>query len=195
MQSAECRVRSAECGVRSEEFGVQSEECRVRSAEGGGRSEEFGVQSWRLKIVGPDEGGYLSCLKALVQSLELQDSVEFAGSKFGDDLSREYENCDCLVLPSFTENFGATIIDALAHRKPCIASTFTPWKELQDRDCGWWVDNDPSVLARAIREMIEASDDRRETMGERGHKLVEEKYSWDSVASKMVGAYKNLLNT
>lgn len=201
VQSSECGVRSAglkvqssKFEVQSEEFGVQSAECGVRSAGCKVRSAECGVQSWRLRIVGPDEGGYMSRLKALVQSWRLEDSVEFAGPKFGEDLSREYDNCDCLVLPSFTENFGATIIDALAHGKPCIASTFTPWKKLQDCDCGWWVDNEPSILARAIREMIEASDGRRESMGERGRKLVEEEYSWDSVASKMVGAYENLLN-
>ena len=167
--------------VRSAECGVQSAECEVRS--------------WRLKIVGPDEGGYLSRLKALVQSLELQDSVEFAGPKFGDDLSREYENCNCLILPSFTENFGATIIDALAHGKPCIASTFTPWKELQDRDCGWWVDNELSILARAIREMIEAGDGRRREMGAHGYSLVKEKYTWPAVARAVSAKYAEILNS
>ena len=65
-------------------------------------------ERWKLRIVGPDEGGYLTSLTSLVSCLGLDGSVEFAGPKFGEELDAEYENCDCLVLPSFTENFGAT---------------------------------------------------------------------------------------
>ena len=90
-------------------------------------------KSWKLRIVGPDEAGHLATLISLVKKYKLEDSVVFTGPKFEEDLSQEYENCECLILPSFTENFGATIIDALAHGKPCIASTFTPWAELNEK--------------------------------------------------------------
>ena len=112
------------------------------------------ARPWHLRIVGPDEAGHLAELKDEVRRLDLEDSVEFPGPKFGTDLSREYDACDGLVLPSFTENFGATVIDALAHGKPVIASTATPWRELRDRGCGWWVDNSPESLASAIRALI-----------------------------------------
>ena len=151
------------------------------------------VEKWTLRIVGPDEAGHLAVLKALACRLGLEESVEFTGPKFGNDLSREYDECDCLVLPSFTENFGATVVDALAHGKPCIASTFTPWKELQERGCGWWVSNEPSVLADAICEMMEAGDSKRSEMGGHGLALVKEKYTWDSVVEKMLEAYKSIV--
>ena len=147
---------------------------------------------WRLRIVGPDEAGHLACLKSEVKRLNVEDFVEFPGPKFGDDLSREYEECDCLVLPSFTENFGATVIDALAHAKPVIASTATPWRELRDRDCGWWVDNTPGSLASAIRAMILLGDRPRRDMGLRGRALVAEKYTWPAVAAALVRRYNSL---
>ena len=149
---------------------------------------------WQLRIVGPDEAGHLAFLSVLVSDLGLEDNVEFPGAKFGEELSAEYENCDCLVLPSFTENFGATVIDALAHGKPCIASTFTPWKELQERGCGWWVSNEPTQLAQAISEMMEVGDDLRHEMGKRGTVLVKEKYTWTAVAERMIEAYQGLLS-
>ena len=62
--------------------------------------------NWKLRIVGPDQAGHQAELESLVRESGLIDSVEFPGPKFGDDLSAEYANCDCLVLPSFTENFG-----------------------------------------------------------------------------------------
>lgn len=150
--------------------------------------------NWKLRIVGPDQAGHQAELENLVLELGLGESVEFVGSKFGDELSEEYDNCDCLVLPSFTENFGATIVDALAHGKPCIASTFTPWNELQDRGCGWWVSNEPGKLANAIRKMIDAGGENRREMGLRGRKLVEEKYAWDAVVKAMVNGYEEVLD-
>ena len=151
-----------------------------------------GREGWKLRIVGPDEGGYLARLKSEVQSLSLEAGVEFAGPKFGDDLSREYENCDCLVLPSFTENFGAAAVDAMAHGKPVIASTFTPWREIADEKCGWWVSNEPEKLSAAVREMIEMTPDERSAMGERGRRLAEKRYSWRAVASELESIYKKV---
>lgn len=147
---------------------------------------------WHLRIVGPDEAGHQAELESLVRELKLGDSVEFAGPKFGDELSAEYDNCDCLVLPSFTENFGATVVDALAHGKPCIASTFTPWRELQDNGCGWWVSNEPEKLAAAISEMMSLDDATRRVMGEKGRRLVEAKYTWSAVADTMIEKYKEI---
>ena len=155
-------------------------------------SRQSGVGSgkrWKLRIVGPDEGGHLESLKLKVESLKLGDGVEFVGPKYGEDLSREYENCDCLVLPSFTENFGATVVDAMAHGKPVITSTFTPWREVKERGCGWWVSNEPESLAAAIGEMMAKSDADRAAMGEKGRRLVDEKYSWDAVAGKLDDVY------
>ena len=151
-------------------------------------------EMWRLRLVGPDEAGHRAELERLVRRLRLEDSVEFAGPLFGDALSAEYERCDCLVLPSHTENFGATVADALAHSKPCIASTNTPWEELPERGCGWWTSNDPPALAAAILDMVSAGDVRRREMGARGQALVREKYSWPAVADKMAAEYASLLD-
>lgn len=148
---------------------------------------------WHLRIVGPDEGGYLSNLKALVSHLSLDEQVEFAGPKFGSDLSREYDECDCLILPSYTENFGATVVDALAHGKPCIASTFTPWRVLREKGCGWWIGNQPEDLAFVIREMIAIGDVKRREMGIRGCELVKEKFTWDAVTKMMIAEYNKIL--
>ena len=170
----------------------------------------------QFRIVGPDQAGYMVELKAqcnrlglaylednnstvrLHPSPSLQSSPQapdfiFTGPKYGDDLEKEYANCDLLVLPSFTENFGVVVIDALAHGKPVIASKFTPWKVLEEERCGWWVDNSPESLAATLREVCGAAGVRAlPEMGERGRKLVEERYSWSAICEKMIEVYKSL---
>ena len=131
-------------------------------------------------------------LEFLVQSLELGNSIEFVGPKFGEELNSEYDSCDCLALVSHTENFGATVVDAMAHGKPVITSDKTPWEEVLERKCGWWVSNEPAKLSTSLCELISMSDEERRQMGERGRKLVEEKYTWDAVVKEMVKGYESL---
>ncbi|MBQ0033079.1 MAG: glycosyltransferase [bacterium] len=156
-----------------------------------------------FRIVGPDEGGHMAELKAECDRLGIGErwreevdsgvSVSFAGERYGDDLTREYENCDVLVLPSWTENFGATVVEALAHGKPVIASKFTPWKVMETERCGWWVGNSPESLAAAIREACGAAGVRAlPEMGERGRRLVREKYTWAAVAAAMRKGYNTV---
>ena len=115
---------------------------------------------------------------------------EWPGPKFGKELSAEYDNCDVLVLPSFSENFGGVVIDALAHGKPVLASNLTPWKVLEDARCGWWVGNDPDSLAKALGTAARAPLD---LMGANGRRLVSEHYTWSAVARKAIAAYQTVV--
>ena len=151
-------------------------------------------QGWRLRLVGPDQARHKKSLELRVKSLELAEFVEFAGPKFGDELNLEYDSCDCLALVSHTENFGATVVDAMAHGKSVIAGDKTPWQEVAERKCGWWVSNEPAKLSAVLCEMMSLSDDERRQMGERGRRLVEEKYTWAVVVKAMVKGYEAVLN-
>ena len=146
-------------------------------------------REWNLRIVGPDQAGHRAELEALCRELDLSN-VEFVGPKYGDDLVREYETCSALALVSHTENFGATVIDALACGKPVVTSTKTPWREVADAGCGWWVDNDPETLACSLRKLFALSDEDRVAMGLKGRALVESRYTWRSVARRIEEAYR-----
>ena len=140
-----------------------------------------------FRLVGPDECGYRAELQA--ECDRLGTSVAFVGEKHGEELEKEYEDCDVLVLPSFTENFGGVVVDALAHGKPVIVSKATPWESLETARCGWWVENSPESLAKTIAAAAKLPREELERMGERGRKLVEENYTWEAVAKKMTEAY------
>jgi glycosyltransferase involved in cell wall biosynthesis len=147
----------------------------------------------KFRIVGPDQAGHLSKLVAEAECLGVASMFDWAGPKYGDELANEYDRCDMLILPSFTENFGATVVDALSHSKPALASTFTPWKILEERECGWWVSNEPGKLAETFKRIAALSAEELESMGRRGRKLVEDKYTWDAVCSAMIRGYESCL--
>ena len=147
-----------------------------------------------IRIVGPDQAGHMAELQAECARLGVTN-VAFVGEKHGAELDAEYAGCDVLVLPSFTENFGGVVVDALAHGKPVIASRFTPWGELGEKGCGWWVDNAPESLAKTIAEAASLPRERLTEMGEKGRALVEAKYTWEAVAKAMVAGYERVLSS
>ncbi len=150
-------------------------------------------KTWKLRLVGPDQAGHMTELKVLVDELHLKESVEFPGTRYGEELDDEYNACECLALVSHTENFGATVVDAMAHGKPVIVSDKTPWKEVAEHKCGWRTSNESGPLARVIGEMMSLSSEARFNMGVNGRHLVETKYSWSAVVKMMVCSYEQCL--
>jgi glycosyltransferase involved in cell wall biosynthesis len=93
------------------------------------------------------------------------------------------------VLPTFSENFGTVIAEALAAGVPVITTRGTPWEKLRTRQCGWWIDIGVEPLAAALREAISLSDQQRQEMGRRGRCLVEEEYAWPQIGREMNAVY------
>ena len=152
------------------------------------------MQKWTIRLVGPDQAGHVEELKSLTERLGISDSVIFTGPLFGEELAKEYRRADCFVLPSFTENFGGVVVDALSYGVPVIASTATPWSVLlQDPQSGWWVSNEPSALAECLARMMEMTRDQRRQLGTNGRARVEERYTWTTVAQKMSEVYEEVL--
>lgn len=143
-----------------------------------------------LTVCGVGEPAYESSLRMLVNDLGLSRRVHFSGQVEGEAKSLAFWNADICVVPSHTENFAMVVAEALAHGVPVIASWGTPWKELVERQCGLWVENDPSSLMKAITEMRSRNLSQ---MGRSGRQWMEESFSWEAVAGRMSTVYSSLI--
>ena len=148
---------------------------------------------WRMKIVGPDSYGHKKDVIAHLQEHGIIGEWEFVDAL--DDIKKweAYRAADLLVHPSVSENFGITIVEGLAAGLPVIATKGTPWGELEERKCGWWIDIGVEPLANALKEAISLTDAERHEMGLRGRMLVEKKYTWDAVVKAIIKGYKDIL--
>lgn len=148
---------------------------------------------WCVRIVGPDQEGHTAEVSAECERLNVAGDWTFVGPKYGEDLRREYAGADLFVLPTHSENFGSVVIEALAHGVPVITTKGAPWKELVERQCGWWVDVGVDPLVVALKHAMSYDDAQLREMGARGRELVEEKYNWNAVVKAMVKGYAAIL--
>lgn len=148
---------------------------------------------WRVVIAGPDDEGHRAQLESAVRSRGLSDDFSFVGSVEGEAKWNLYRQANLFVLPSYSENFGLVIAEALACGVPVLTTRATPWRELIDHRCGWWVEVGANPLAAALRTATALTDTERQEMGVRGRLLIEANYSWPHVAAQMKSVYAWML--
>ena len=151
--------------------------------------EILGDESLTLTIYGSGDESYLHSLHQLVHKLGIEKLVSFQGHVSGERKMKAFIKADVCIVPSFTENFGMVVAEALAHGVPVIASKGTPWEELMRRGCGLWVENTPDSLAQAVTRISEGG---LEDMGRKGREWMKEVFSWDSIAHRMMTTYFQL---
>jgi glycosyltransferase involved in cell wall biosynthesis len=146
--------------------------------------------AFTLTVAGSGEPRYVQLLQERTRTLHLDGRVQFLGDVRGNRKLTFFQSIDVAVVPSFTENFGLVVTEALAHRVPVIAATGTPWAGVQERGCGLWVANDPDSLADAIEKI---SCMPLTEMGERGRRWMAEDFAWPQCARKLIACYRALL--
>lgn len=146
----------------------------------------------RLIMAGPDWRGYGETLKAKIEA-EGIEGVEFVGRADSDQKDELFSKANVLVLSSPMENFSLVMLEAQARAVPVIATKGTPWGDVEKHKSGWWVDYSAVAIADALKAAKALPREELRAMGERGRRLVQEKYTWGAVAKAMERAYAELV--
>ena len=147
-----------------------------------------------LVLAGPDLIGYGKEIERMVREFGLEDSVVMTGEVSGEAKDCLLGNAEVFVLPSYSENFGIVVAEAMAWGRPVIASTGTPWKEIAESGAGWWIAPEEDALAGALAETMGKGREELDAMGAKGRALVERSYTWAEPARSLVEAYEAALS-
>ncbi len=149
--------------------------------------------NWKLVLAGPDENGHRREVESLATKLGVRDQLEFVGPVNDNEKWKLYRSAEVFVLPSFSENFGIVIAEALAAGLPVITTTQTPWRSLLDNEIGWWVEPTVGGIANALRDAFGQSDTERVDAGRRATEWATQRFAWSSIARQMSSYYMWLL--
>jgi glycosyltransferase involved in cell wall biosynthesis len=144
---------------------------------------------WNMVVAGPDEGGHLAEVKAMVASKGLDGVFSFPGELAGTAKSEALRTSDLFILPSHTENFGMAAGEALAHGIPVLTTQGTPWESLINWQAGWWVPISAEGIEAALTEAAHLPASELAAMGQRGQSGVREQFDWNALAGRMMKAY------
>jgi len=151
------------------------------------------VPDARLTIAGNDEEDYLPELRRLAEASGVAARIDLRGPVAGGEKQRLLRQAAALVLPSYSENFGNIVLEAMAEGCPVVVTPEVGVAPVVAASGGGRVcAGEPAELARGLRELLADGPGRRE-MGERGRAAVRRDFSWAAVAARMEEGYRGVM--
>lgn len=156
------------------------------------RSETFMRSPLVLKIAGRERRENVRPLERLVVELKMEKKIEFLGQVEGDEKLTLLADARVTILPSHAENFGMVVLESLAQGTPVIASKGTPWESLEKEKIGFWVDNSPESLARAIDRVLWMEPNDYEAYRSRGREFVMREFDMRNHIGEWLDFYESI---
>lgn len=149
---------------------------------------------WNLLIVGSGETRYVDRLKQYVKAHGLSE-VEFRSHLEGEALEETFRSASLFVLPTYSENFGNVVAEALIRGLPVITTTGTPWSQLVANQCGWYIEPTLEKLTQALAEGTSSTPAVLHAMGERGRTYAMANFTLPSVRQPLIHMYEHALQS
>ncbi len=147
-----------------------------------------------LILAGPDYKGHKASVARLIKKYGLGETIMMPGLLCGEKKKAVLGRADIYVQPSFSEGFSSSILEALACAKPCVITPGCNFPEVAEVGAGEVVKPVSGLLSSSIIKLLSMTHQERQAMGEKGRKLVQEKYTWDIAARKMLMVYRCILD-
>lgn len=151
------------------------------------------VPNVQLVIAGPENDDYGQQVRGWVRERGLQAAVHFVGPLQGADVVQAYVDADVFALPSYTENFGMTVVESLACELPVVISDqVNIHAEISGAGAGLVTRCDAGEVAQALETLL-VDADRRRAMGEAGRRLVQARFTWPAIVDALTAEYERVI--
>ena len=144
--------------------------------------------NWHMIFVG--DGRLKQSSVQYVQENDLADKVTFLGTN--SNVSELLNEADIFVLTSAWEGLPLSILEAMSHGLPIIASNVGGVKEaVRDNENGFLINGN---LTESIKLLVE-NELLRVKMGTRSREIYEASFTFDNMYEKTVNLYRNLIKS
>jgi len=146
----------------------------------------------RLFVAGDGDAAYVKRLQARAESARLKKVVSFVGFVDGVEKERLLQEADLFVLPSYDENFGLAVAEALSVGLPVVVSEHVALAEaISEAGAGLVVPSNAQGLAHGIATLV-SDPDLRHRMGQAGQRLARSELSWPEAGRRLAALYREI---
>jgi glycosyltransferase involved in cell wall biosynthesis len=146
-------------------------------------------RNWYLVIAGWDQGGHEVELRRLAEALQLGEAVRFVGPQFDVHKAACMASADAFVLPSLSEGLPMAVLEAWAFRLPVLMTPQCNLPEGFAARGAMEIAPDADRMAERLAAFLDLPEAERRAMGNRGRRLVEERFNWSAISAQMSEVY------
>ena len=153
-----------------------------------------GIAPVRLLLVGPYEDDLDPISQQSKDIIENNPSIEYLGSKYGDELLACYAAADCFVFPSYREGFPNTVLEAGAMGLPSIVTDINGSREIivQGENGVIIPPKDADALYNSMLDMIR-NKPARDRMSANARKMIASRFEQGFVRTCLLNFYDEIL--
>lgn len=149
------------------------------------------LHKWRLLIAGDGEPDYVRSLRDRVQQLDTRDQILFSGWLTGEAKWKVLAKASLLALPSYQENFGLCVLEALTCGVPVLVSRHVNLADdIKRAGAGWVSDTGTLELAGALRRALGDESERRRR-GIAG-KVLSKQFTSERMGAELIRLYSTI---
>lgn len=142
---------------------------------------------------GDDKEGYKNKVKQMIKENNLEDKVIFTGMVLDKEKQAVYQDADIFTLPSYSENFGIVVAEAMYFGLPVVTTHNVGISNIvKDYNAGLVVEKNKAEVSNAILKILKDKNISEE-MSKNGKKAANKEFSMDSVSEEWIKAYNDII--
>ncbi|MBD2666118.1 glycosyl transferase, group 1 [Richelia sinica FACHB-800] len=140
----------------------------------------------------PQDPGYEEKIKTQIANSSLRSHTSITGFVTGVAKASLLQAADIFVLPSYYENFGIAVAEAMVAGTPVVISDQVHiYQQVEDSASGWVGTTDTQSLVELLKQAL-SNPAERQRRGENARNYALENFSWQAIALQMIQAYKSI---
>lgn len=149
----------------------------------------------QLIIAGKDDGdGYERIVRKWIREYDIEESVTFTGFVTGERKMELFRKADVFIQPSYSENFGMSIIEAMNCGVPVIVSNKVGIvREIEEWRAGILIEPTVEGVYSGLKTWLNMEEDELKEITKRAKRMVSELYDIEKVADKMVKLFEEVI--
>ncbi|MHC5596809.1 MAG: hormogonium polysaccharide biosynthesis glycosyltransferase HpsP [Nostoc sp.] len=141
----------------------------------------------------PQDPDYEQKIISQIQNSPLRSHTTITGFVTGESKVSLLQSADLFVLPSYYENFGIAVAEAMVAGVPVVISDQVHiCQQIRDSESGWVGATDVQALVELLQQALQ-NPAERQRRGLNAQKYALENFSWDAIAKQTIQAYQEIL--